>query len=111
MSPSQFRFTGNPSDATAFVAFLQADPEIPDVKVSDPRPSTRGDERVGHVELVDVIISIGESVGSKVAYDAIKAAFGRFKRGRRPMDLEDLLPEDDLSEEPSNDERDKSGDT
>jgi hypothetical protein len=90
MDTMRFRLTGNPSDLQAFVKELRADPALAGLEVTDPAPSMRDGERLGHVELVDVLISIGQGVASKVAYDAIKAAFERFKRGRRPMDLDEL---------------------
>ncbi|HEX8085458.1 MAG TPA: hypothetical protein VF529_14285 [Solirubrobacteraceae bacterium] len=90
MYEAQFLLTGTPSDVEAFLGSMREEPLLSALDVSDPQPSLRNQERVGHVELVDVLIQIGQGVAAKAAYDALKAGFERFRRGRRSLRLDEL---------------------
>lgn len=89
------RLTGNERDVQAFLRSLADDPQIGEVPASDPVPS-RSDERLGHVELVEVIIRIGEGVAARAVYERIKLAFDAFRRRRR-MWLEEIV-DDEVSD-------------
>jgi hypothetical protein len=90
MSDLRVRLIGNEQDVCGFVRSLESDPQMREVSVSSPVPSPSDRDRLGHVELVEVLISIGGSVAARAVYEAIKGAFDGF-RHRRRMRLEEVV--------------------
>jgi len=94
MSDIEIRIVGTDSDVRAFQKVIEADPQIGRLVVSSPRSARAADERLGHVELVEVVVKIGEAVAGRAAYEGLKAAFQVF-RHRRRMRLE-CIGQDDV---------------
>ena len=88
MSTKMLRLTGSEHDVSGFLRGIEGD--IEDISVSDPATYRADGDRLGHVDLVEVVIKIGESVAARGAIEAIKRAY-EASRHRRRLDLEEVV--------------------
>jgi hypothetical protein len=86
----EFRLTGAEADITSFLRVLEYEEDLEVRDVSEPAPSTRAGDRLGHVELVDVIISVAAGVASAQISQLITRAFATFRETRTQLYLDDL---------------------
>jgi hypothetical protein len=92
MADTSLRLTGTRTDIDAFLRDPSVNLRPDEATVSAPE-QVRDDDRLGHVEIVEVIIRISESAAARAVYDGIRAGFEAFSRRKR-MNLEDVIEDD-----------------